>query len=300
MLLAYIDESGINYKKENNYFKDGPFIVYCAMLIPDNKYFHLERLFCELAKKGIGIKNWKSIEAHATDIWARKGIFNYLTQDKVKKYFEELFQLLTKLKIDIIISLNYKNAKSTSLKQQENEKKLCKFSLLHGIEHRLSEQNETAIIIADQSDEISDEIMDNLLYERTYWRYNPGERKKNIKYSKYFFETLSCFILDRVHYMDSKQSLFLQIIDHITFVLRRIFEYVYISNNPETNIKPELNKVPITSDTFCYMGNKIILTVYDNKIKDVTFFNLDKIVEEKTYLNRSTLLNLINRTRYKK
>lgn len=52
MRLIYVDESGINHKRDDkDSFLDGPFIVWGGLAVADSKYFHLERMFIELVNK---------------------------------------------------------------------------------------------------------------------------------------------------------------------------------------------------------------------------------------------------------
>jgi len=238
------------------------------MLIPENKYFHLERLFCELAKE-IGIKDWSKVEAHATDIWARKGHFSSLSEKTSRNYFEELFQLLGKLDIQIIIALEKKNAREKDKKLQRKEKSKCQYALLHAIEHRLSRLNETSIMISDRSDT----TLDDLLFERTKWRYNPGARKSRKKPTKFKFETQSCFLLDRIHHVDSEKSLFIQIVDHVAFVNQRAYTYGFLRDYPVKGIDAERGKIPVSSGTYNYIYRNILVAYFNDEAKDITFID---------------------------
>ena len=286
MLLTYIDESGINYKKdENNFYKDGPYLIWCGILVPENKYFHLERLFCDLLKE-VGIRNWSIIEAHATNIWSRKEEFAKLSENKVKNYFEELFQLLSKLNIHTVIAIQKKFAQERHTSMQKKERENCKYSLLHGLEHKLSGLNETGIIISDHTDE----VLDTLLFERTKWRYNPGARKTRKIKSKFRYESQSCFLLDRVHSVDSKGSLFLQIADHVAFVIQRVFTYLHLRDYPIPALPAKKEKVPISSPTFNMFCNNALLTSFDENENDVNFIPLDVFPSQDNYFQRISFL----------
>lgn len=284
MLLTYIDESGINYKKgQNNLFVDGPYHVWVALLIDETKYFHMERLLCEMLKT-IGVKNWQELEAHATDIWSRKGGFTNLSEKKALTYFEELFQLLKKLDIKVVTAVVPKNAKSHTYKNIISaESRNCQHALLQGIEHELGSVSETGVIIQDNT---GNNVMDELLFEKTQWRYNPGARKSR-KHTKYLYESYSCFILDRVHSMDSKSSLFLQLADHVVYVIRKVLEYVYIRDH--TNIKQRKDLVPITSDTFKFTLQRSTLYTYSPESNDIVFIPFEDLFGGDDYLKPGAL-----------
>ena len=269
MLLIYLDESGINYQKKDKFYVDGPYILWCGILVEESKYFHLERLYCELAKQ-IGIKDREVVEAHGTDIWAQKGNFTSLSKSNASKYFAELFQLLQKLDIKIVVGLNRKRAYPHWNKEQKKEKSNARYALLHGLEYRLSQLNETGIIISDNGDN----IIDDLLFQRTRWRFNPGAKKKGLKKSAYEFESKSCFLLDRVHFMDSKKSFFLQIADQVTFVTNRVLTYCNLLYSPHPILKADKAKVPISAQVFAYCRTNILLAHFDESQNDVLFTDL--------------------------
>lgn len=295
MILVYIDESGINYKKTNGLFKDGPYLIWCGMLITEKKYFHLERLFCELAKD-LGIKDWRQVEAHATDIWACKKNFNHLSKKIVRKYFEELFQLLVKLDIQIVIGLHPKKAYPSHTRIQKDEKNQCRFALLHGLEYRLSQLSETGVIISDESDiEI-----DDLLFERTQWRFNPGARKPRKQRSRYRFETQSCFLLDRVHFIDSKKSVFLQIVDQIAFVIQRVFTFSNLKCFPREDHTASKEMVPLSSETFAFASPNILMSSYSKEKNDIEFTEISEILIGSEYLRLNNLPEIFDPSKKKK
>lgn len=277
MLLAYIDESGINYRQsKNNYFNiDGPYAIWSCVLINEMKYFSLERGFQDLAKKYLG-KYIKTQELHATKIWdGRKTV----GQDKkVRRYFEELIQFTGKLHIPVLFGIQQKNPnfrKKTKKNRREKTRELQKarYSLLSLLEYQLGEINETAILVSDL--ESKKEELKNLVFERTKWRYNPPKKKAfGLIRPKFVFEYQSNSILDQLHYVDSKESILMQFADHISFVLRKTFEHLYLLNFPKNDgSRPiaDRNRLPVTEDTFnafvTFCGVKSAF--YDEKNKDV-------------------------------
>jgi len=92
MRLIYVDESGINYKTENNLFKDSPYILYGGLCVDDKKYFHLERLFVDIIKEYFSISDWRQQEIHATDIWAHAGMFESVDRTRSKLFLVKLLK----------------------------------------------------------------------------------------------------------------------------------------------------------------------------------------------------------------
>lgn len=252
MLLAYIDESGTNYKTGDGYFTDGPYAIWSGILVNEDKYFHVERGFYELGKGLLNIENWQKDELHASDIWnsVNEGVRK---EDAVKKYFEELFQFIAKMHLPVVFGIQQKDPKAGKNDKEEQLEK-SRYSFLHGLEHQLAELQETGILIADaEQDSIGRSKMADLVFERTKWRYNPGSTATSGKKPKFEFEFRSNFIIDQLHYVDSKNSLLIQFSDHVCFVLRRVLEHLYLVHYPSKNggkPKPDINKVPITEDTF--------------------------------------------------
>lgn len=274
MILVYIDESGINQGVNSvKFWDDGPYVIWSAILIPEEKYFHLERLFCSLARKYLKVKNWQKVELHATDIWGRRGHFSRISDDDIKNYFEELFQLLTKLDMKIVVSLQQKNSRLWGQGSKRREKEKSIYAFLHGLEYQLSTLNETGVLIADSPSQNTEQFTDmaRLLSDRVRWRNNPGARQIFKFRSKFSFETMSCFILDQVNYTDSKKSLFIQLEDSICFTLMRVFTYLYLKKKPRKNIIADSSKVPISVDTFNFFCTHVapIFTFFDEKIDDV-------------------------------
>ncbi len=81
------------------------------------------------------------------------------------------------------------------------------------------------------------------------WRINPKAPVKTLITSRYKFESQSCFLLDDIHYVHSKHSIFLQIFDVVIYTIMRVFTYSYLSAKPGI-IEADIKKVPITIDTF--------------------------------------------------
>ncbi|MBP9022608.1 MAG: DUF3800 domain-containing protein [Spirochaetes bacterium] len=272
MQLLYIDESGINYRINNGMFNDGPNIIYGALCVDDRKYFHLERLFLEIINEYFGIYNWQSIEVHASEIWNQKGQFAKYDKSKITSFFDEIVQVLSKLNIFSLISY-YPKTKNANHNLMMNELKYAIYSFFHNIEMHLSEVNDTGILISDKQcikTESGDFLLSKMFYDRTTWRTNPKAINESILRSKFKYESMSCFMLDNIHYVDSKLSLFNQISDIIIYIFQRLLTYMHLYE-----INPTLadeNKLPTTLTSIRFYSEKLAkLTTYDLDDNDVIF-----------------------------
>lgn len=273
MQLIYVDESGINYKYENNNFHDGPYILYGAMFIDDKKYFHLEKIFISIISEYFNIDDWRSHEIHASDIWAQKGSFSKYSLEKIRSFFEEIIQVTCKMNIKIRIGICRKSINAEE-NIRNNEIAKAMYCLLHAIEDTLSEKGDTGIIISDYSDiKQKDKVplFSKLLQERIDWRFGKEAEKTFI--SKYKYESQSCFILDSIHYVDSKKSLFNQFVDVVLFVIKRVFTYSEIYNRDPT--KAILEFVPITKTTFNYFAGRNLFTAHYNKTREDVMYSTE-------------------------
>lgn len=273
MLLIYVDESGNTWEKLNDFFKDGPYVLHTGILINQEKYFHLERLFYDLFSSILGIKDWQVVELHASDIWKREGYFKKFSESIVRKYFAEFLQMLAKFSIKVVIGLQQKDKFITSVASQIKQVRYSQYALLHGLEHSLAEINETGVIISDAGDKIKS--LSDLLYKRSQWRYNPGADRRRIRDLPGFrYETRSCFILDQMHFVSSKDSFFVQIVDHVSYVFQRVLTYSYLKAFPQKNIIPRMEDVPVTKDNFTFFVKDVRVAEYKLGLKDVSFSNL--------------------------
>lgn len=278
MLLAYIDESGINYGKSNRYWTDGPYAIWSSILINEKKYFDIERSFQDLAREFLKETRLRR-ELHANEIWeSRKR--SSIRKERVSKYFEELIQLTSKLRIPIIFGIQQKNPKfrSSNVHGKSIELSNARYSLLTLMEHKLAQLNETAVLVSDE--ESTRQELKNLVFQRTKWRYSPPGRRTIGQKPKYEFEYRSNFILDQLHYVDSKDSLLIQFSDHICFVLKRVFEHMYLVEFPGPNKpSPDKSMVPICQETFNAFVSfcNIMCANYNVREKDVMMTELSNL-----------------------
>lgn len=287
MKLIYTDETGINYQSDSGYFKDGPFIIYCGVCIDDMKYFHLERLFLEIISEYFSIKDWRENEIHASDIWNGDGFFSNLDKNKAKIFFEEVIQLITKLNIEILVGISFKTFDAVNEKKQK-EMAYSIYSFFHLVENHLAKNNDTGIIIADVNSCKTSEgenMFKRLFLDRIQWRSNPKTSISQIIKSKFKYESLSCFMIDNIHYVDSKSSLFIQIADIVNYIIMRVFTYEYLINKKDSSAS--LEKVPIPISSFKYFaGNIVNLAFFDTSSNDVSFLKLryDHLFPDSSYL----------------
>ena len=297
MQLIYTDESGINYKHhDEGLFNDGPFILYGAICVDDRKYFHLERLFLEIINDYFNIDDWIEHEVHGSDLWNLKGIFQNESKEKIRGFFDEVLQLITKLNISTLICLGIKT-KNSDKALQKIEFSYVIYSFLHLIEMHLAECNDTGIIISDKQSITSNDgnvLLSDILYSKSLWRTNPkATTKPNVIQSKYKYESRACFILDNIHYIDSKHSLFNQIIDIILYSMMRVFTYKYIKITDTKNA--EINKVPVTAMTFChFFKNATKLSYYDIQEKDICFYDQNSLISNRDFFGDNAFRNFIN------
>lgn len=297
MLLIYSDEAGTNYKKDDKtkFFNDGPFLIWVGILVPEIKYFHLERMFYDLINEIFGIKDLSKVEMHAHDVW-HGNTSRFKPKKKRQQYFEELFQLIKKLEINIVVALEQKTQKNISKYIQKKEKERCMYTFLHGLEHQLSRLNQTGVLISDEVLEPGKEdpevlkrygdktILERLFKDRVEWRYNPGSKRKSIITPKYSFESKSSFLLDRPHYVNSKDSLFIQIADHVVYVCQRVFTYEYLkvfSNNNNKFPTPDISKVPISISTLQFLYDNFFIGSYDHSQQDIMFIDKTSLYPQK-------------------
>lgn len=153
------------------------------------------------------------------------------------------------------------------------------YAFLHNLEHFLAQEKETGLIIADLIDydgKVEDRtqhrtILDKLLYERMIWRINPRVPIEPLIASKYKFESKSCFLLDDIHYVQSRHSIFLQIFDVVLYAIMRVFTYLYLCVNKGI-IEADIRKVPISIDTFqLFLDTNSAFAQFIHAMNDVVF-----------------------------
>lgn len=287
MILIYLDESGTNYKIEDGLYVDGPFLIMGAMCVYEDVYWSMERLFCLLIEDYFGIDKWLEHETHATDIWAGKGLAKNLEVDKRRKFFDEFLQLCGKFGLPYVFSFNLKYTKQNIEKRNLNMIRTA-FCLLSSIEHNLAKMHQTGVLISDAStgseqleikDIVSIDIQKKCLspaqailkqfHEMTSWRSTKLEPDSFTIKPKYRTEVMSAYLIDRVHFLPSNDSLFLQMCDTITFLIQRALVHDYLLAVDASRIIPE--KIPCTKAGLSMIIDKIHPSYYGHEEGDVMF-----------------------------
>ncbi len=100
MNLVYIDESGntgLNLKDPQQ-----PVFLLAAMILPESKWFSLEKLFFNTARKYFSDPLPSPFEIQAKDLKSRRGVFENLTFEQQLSFRDEMLQLLLDNKIVVI------------------------------------------------------------------------------------------------------------------------------------------------------------------------------------------------------
>jgi hypothetical protein len=100
MNLVYIDESGntgLNLKDSQQ-----PVFLLAAMILPESKWFLLEELFFNTARKYFGDELPSPFEIQAKDLKSGRGVFKNLTLAQQLSFRDELLKLLLDNKIAVI------------------------------------------------------------------------------------------------------------------------------------------------------------------------------------------------------
>ncbi len=289
MILIYLDESGTNYKTKNGFYQDGPFLIFGSMLVYEDVYWNMERLFVGLIEKYFEIDDWLNNEIHATDIWAGTGFTSHLSLNDRRKFFDEFLQLCGKFDLPYVYSFSPKcinqNIKERNLDIMRTA--LCLFTTL---EHALAKIHQTGVLICDATtkseqlkikDIINIDINNNYLsssqallkqfHEMTSWRTIYNQPDSFTIPPKYPTETKSVYLIDRVHFQPSDDILFLQMCDIMTFLVQRTLVYDYLMYVESERAKP--TKIPCSFYGWSMMREKMHPACYDDEEQDVFIFD---------------------------
>jgi hypothetical protein len=287
VILIYLDESGTNYTIKDGLYVDGPFLIMGAMCIYEDVYWNMERLFIELIEKYFGIDNWLNNEIHATDIWAGKSLSSGMTTDERREFFDDFLQLCGKFGLPYVFSFNLKCI-GGDIEKINRDMIIAAHCLLTNIEHKLAEFHQTGVLICDTStkaenlklrDIVNIDIKQKCLtpaqallmqfHAMTSWRSTTSEPIRSVIQPKYEFETKSAYLIDRVHFLHSDDSLFLQMCDIMTFIIQRALVYDYLLVADINRINPD--KLPITKSGLAMMKHKLFSSFYGQQECDVIF-----------------------------
>jgi hypothetical protein len=262
MYLIYTDETGSSFNKEmDGSFRDGPFFIYGGLSIDINKYEEIENSFKDLCKYFLHIDNVFRTEIHASDIFYKQGCYKNLSSTEVLLFYDEVLQLMAKFYVRMNIGITDKNANIFNNDAERSAASIHGF--FYTLDQFLSEEGRRGLIIADELEEfrlkeqtksdyfvfLSDNknlfgkkgglnlsvILRRIFYERIN-RFTEVSIPPIIKL-KYKYESKMYFILDNIHYVDSKLSIYTQLTDINLFIINILFE-VYCAEIYGANISP--------------------------------------------------------------
>src|SRR4030042_954026 len=277
MNLIYLDESGTNYQTKGGLYVDGPFLIMGSLFICEDVYWNMERLFTKIIDNYFGIENWLNNEVHATDIWYGNKLSSHLNIDEKREFFDEFLQLCGKFGLPYVFSFNLKYL-NQNIKERNLDMMKAAYCLLIGIEHKLASIHQTGVLVCDSSSKSENIKIRDIInldigkdcftpaqallkqfHEITSWRSINAQPSFTIP-PKYQMETMSAYLIDRVHFLNSDDSLFLQICDIMTFITQRtlVFEYLSVVDKKRAN----LEKLPISHSGWEMMRNQIYPSYY--------------------------------------
>jgi hypothetical protein len=100
MNLVYIDESGNTGLNLND--AQQPIFIMAGLIMPESKWFVLERSFLEIAEKYFGNPLPYRFEIQAKDLKSHRGVFKNLGLSEQLSFRDEVLHLLLDNKIDVI------------------------------------------------------------------------------------------------------------------------------------------------------------------------------------------------------
>lgn len=287
MILIYHDESGINYRIEDHLYVDGPFLIMGAMLVNEDVYWSMERLFAKLIDRYFNIRDWLDSEIHATDIWHGNSLSSQLSIPDRRNFFDEFLQLCGKFTLPYVFSFVLKQHNQT-IPDRNSDILRSAWCLLTGIEGKLARIHQTGIIVCDSHPSAADLSMQNIrnldidrqslsapqallreFYEMTSWRTLDNIPSFTLQ-PKYTMESMSVYLIDRVHFLHSYDSLFLQMCDLLTFIVQRCLVHDYLLVVHKDRIDPD--KVPVTEHGISTMRSQIYPFCYCREENDVLVF----------------------------
>lgn len=257
MLLIFADETGTSYETmEDGLFKDGDFFLYGGIPISPFKYIELEKLFTMMSHNYFDIKSRFDGEIHAGEIFHRQGVFQKFKPEHIREYFSEVIQLLVKFDVPLLVGVSFKRVLSHPYKAVDAGRQLVTASnAISGFyvlcEHYLARKDTAGLIVADafRDEEIgnrklnflsisdlttkkgvrTDLLMRRLFYDIQKWRIDPSGQQKPLISYKYSYEQKAAFLIDNIHYIDSRHSPMNQFVDVMLFVFSRFLQKVRLS-----------------------------------------------------------------------
>jgi hypothetical protein len=219
--LVYLDEAGVSRRS------DEPFVVVAGVIVnADKKWKAIEDRFIELTAKYV--PNYKSTYGqpfifHAMDIWHGSGSFprEKYTRDKRMKLLAELAQIPQDFDLPIVAGYIKKEDHETYMKARQpyvRPNELAKWShaeaflsAIRRVEHWMEThaEEEVAVLIAEDTDRVKELIgaMHAAYTDRSYPLVEGAFQSE--------------YIVDAVHFTKKKQSILLQVADHMAFIVKR-------------------------------------------------------------------------------
>ncbi|MCK5226156.1 MAG: DUF3800 domain-containing protein [Planctomycetes bacterium] len=214
MNLVYIDESGntgLNLKDSQQ-----PVFILAGMILPESKWFLLEKKFLNIAIKYFGSPLPHNFEVHAMDIKNRRRAFKNMSFPEQLSFRDEMLQLLVKNKIAIIHRKIIKSKFSTFCEKcygsgiKVNPYIMALPFVCMEIDHHLRQKNndKLGMFIFDEQKEILDDAERSLRTLRL-------DSESILKTSN---------IVEKGFFVDSSKSFALQLIDLAAYYIRKYEE----------------------------------------------------------------------------
>lgn len=285
MLLVFTDECGTSFGlREDGLYQDGDFYLYGGIPVSPLKYIELERLFTLINKDYFGIRSRFDKEIHAGQIFHRLGDFCGLDRSTVTRYFSEVVQILAKFDIPLLAGVSFKRNQYSPYQVPGVEWQMSvATSAVNGFlqlcEHYLAQRDSTGIIVADAFKDLemidktfdkrsfltdedlvtkkgirSDLLVRRLFYDVQKWRIDPDRPLLPLVKQRYPHEKMASFLIDNVHYIDSRYSPMNQFVDVMIFLFSRILQKSRITaSSVYSGIEYE---VPLDANSMAMMIDK--------------------------------------------
>ncbi|GJD34002.1 DUF3800 domain-containing protein [Methylobacterium aerolatum] len=221
MQLVYLDEAGISRRS------DEPYVVVAGVIVnADQKWKSIEDRFIDLTDKYV--PDYESTYGqpfifHAMDIWHGSGNFprDRYTRESRIKLLGELASIPFEFDLPVVAGYlkkadyeNYLQARSPGMKAEAISKwshAVAFFSAIRRVEHWMKTKapNEVAMLIAEDTDRVKGLIgaLHAAYTDRSYHWVEGAFQSEHI--------------VDAVHFTKKKQSILLQVADHMAFIVKR-------------------------------------------------------------------------------
>ena len=214
MNLIYIDESGntgLNLKDPQQ-----PVFLLAAMVLPESRWFSLEKLFLSTASDYFGDPLPDAFEIQAKDLKNRRGIFEGLTLEEQLSFRDRMLQLLLDNEIVVIYRRIIKSRFSTFCEERYgpgikvNPYIMALPFVCMEVDHYLRQQgaDQLGMFIFDEQKETLDQAERSLRTLRL-------DSKSILKTSN---------IIEKGFFIDSSKSFALQLVDLAAYYIRKYEE----------------------------------------------------------------------------